>query len=46
VLGNNKLPIQTLQDRQIRVLIADEDNWDNISTLAEVLHPIVKCIYI
>ncbi|CAG8536164.1 3597_t:CDS:2 [Scutellospora calospora] len=40
VLGNNKLPIQTLQDRQIRVLIADEDNWDNISTLAEVLHPI------
>ncbi|CAG8678916.1 1592_t:CDS:2, partial [Racocetra fulgida] len=30
------------QDRQIRILIANEDKWDNILVLAEVLHPIVK----
>ncbi|CAG8782181.1 27367_t:CDS:2, partial [Gigaspora margarita] len=32
------------KNHQIRILIADENNWDNILALAEVLRPIVKCI--
>ncbi|CAG8536127.1 16997_t:CDS:2 [Dentiscutata heterogama] len=36
--------LESKSNRQIRILIADEDNWDNISVLAEVLRPIVKCI--
>ncbi|CAG8756972.1 32634_t:CDS:2, partial [Gigaspora margarita] len=44
VLENNQIPARTQQDRQIRILIADEDSWDNISVLAEVFRPIVKCI--
>ncbi|CAG8688911.1 18067_t:CDS:2, partial [Racocetra fulgida] len=41
-IKNNQLPNRTQQDHQIRILIADKDNWDNISILAEVLRPIVK----
>ncbi|CAG8609729.1 6546_t:CDS:2 [Dentiscutata erythropus] len=43
-LLESKSSIQNSARSSNRILIADEDNWDNISVLAEVLRPIVKCI--